>query len=43
MRDAFQALLAKLDADAGTTGGSADFEATLAMEPVRENDKKTSL
>lgn len=43
MRDAFNALLAKIDADSGDTGGDSDYESILEIETVREGDKKTRL
>ena len=41
MRDAYNALLAKLDADAGIIDD--DFESSLEIEAVREKGKKTRL
>jgi hypothetical protein len=41
MRDAYNALLAKLDADAGVT--DVDYESVLEIEAIREDDKKTKL
>jgi hypothetical protein len=41
MRDAYNALLAKLDSDAGVT--DADYESVLEIEAIREDDKKTKL
>jgi hypothetical protein len=44
MRDAFNALLAKMDLDfADVTNAETDYEATLEIEPIREGDKKTRL
>lgn len=44
MRDAFNALLAKMDADfADVTNASVDYESELEIEPVRKNGKKTRL
>lgn len=44
MRDAFNALLAKMDADfADVTNASVDYESSLEIEPLREGDKKTRL
>ena len=44
MRDAYNALLAKLDADHVDVGGaSTDYLATLEIESIREKDKRTSL
>jgi len=43
MRDAFNALLAKIDADSADTGGDSDYESTLEIGPVRAGDKKTRL
>lgn len=41
MRDAYNALLAKLDADAGVT--DVDYESSLEIEAIREKGKKTRL
>lgn len=44
MRDAFNALLAKMDADfADVANASVDYESELEIEPIREDDKKTRL
>lgn len=44
MRDAFNALLAKMDADfADVANASVDYESSLEIEAVREDDKKTRL
>ena len=44
MRDAYNALLAKLDADHVDVGGaSTDYLDTLEIETIREKDKKTTL
>ncbi len=44
MRDAFNALLAKMDADfADVANASVDYESELEIEAVREDDKKTRL
>ena len=44
MRDAYNALLAKLDADHVDVGGaSTDYLDTLEIESIREKDKRTSL
>lgn len=41
MRDAYNALLAKMDADTGVA--DTDYESTLEIEPIRAGDKKTRL
>lgn len=38
LRDAFQALLAKLDADAAILGRSSDYEKTLSLGPIRDEE-----
>ena len=44
MRDAYNALLAKLDADHVDVGGaSTDYLEQLEIENIREKSKKTSL
>ena len=44
MRDAYNALLAKLDADHVDVGGaSTAYLDTLEIETIREKDKKTTL
>ena len=44
MRDAFNALLAKMDADfADVVNASVDYESVLQIEAIREGDKKTRL
>lgn len=44
MRDAFNALLVKMDADfADVLNASVDYEATLEIAPIREGDKRTKL
>lgn len=44
IRDAYNALLAKLDADHVDVGGAdTDYVAELEIGPVREDDKKTRL
>ena len=42
MRDAFNALLAKMDLDfADVTNASVDYESALQIEDIREKSKKT--
>ena len=41
MRDAFNALLVKMDGDAGI--GDTDYESELEIEEIREGGKKTRL
>lgn len=44
MRDAFNALLAKMDADfVDVLNASTDYEAILSIEDIRKDGKKTRL
>lgn len=44
LRSAYNALLTKLDADfVDVANASTDYAASLEIEPIRENDKKTRL
>lgn len=36
LQSQMNALLVKLDADAGDTGGDSDYEATLAVTPIED-------